>query len=417
MLVPYNFTGIHMHIIETLKLRRKLFLLFVLVTFGLISIGVMGATNASDTKKNIDTLYFGSFIPVLELNEILQHYHTNIAGVLYKAQASDLSPEHISLQIRDSLKKIESLWQSYEAHYKRAEELPYTQYAALEIERTNSYFKRILQSHYQEALPYDTISLKQLDKKISHIDLILQKLLRYETDLAKFRRVEFLEEYNHIVLQFYILLALILAIVMFILYSVFSRIHKDQFELLDATKKLKLLNKKLESASYTDSLTGIFNRRYFNLIFSREIKRAKRERYSIAFMMLDIDFFKQYNDTYGHIKGDEALQKVALFLQNTLRRPSDFLFRLGGEEFGILLAQTNVNESEMLAQKICEGIVAEQIEHSGSSVSEYVTLSVGVSVFLADERLEGDKIMSMADKMLYEVKEGGRDGYKVFVQS
>ena len=405
-----------MKFIETLRLRSKLFLLFVLVTFGLISIGVMGVINASDTKKNIDTLYFGSFIPVVELNEILQKYHSNIAGALYKAQTQELSPDNISMQIKDSLEHIEKLWQSYASHYKRAEELPYTQYAALEIERTNSYFKKILLEHHKGELSYDALSPNALDKKISHIELIIQKLLRYETDLAKYRRAEFLSEYNSLVFKSNAILGAVILIVLLILLSVFHGISKDQSYLVEATKKLKLLNKKLENASYTDSLTGLFNRRYFNLVFEREIKRAKREQSTIAFMMLDIDFFKQYNDTYGHLKGDKALKKVASILQNILRRPNDFLFRLGGEEFGVLLTQTTQKESEMLAQKICEDIKEAKIQHSGSAVSEFLTLSLGVAIFVADESLDGDTMMSMADKMLYEVKESGRDGYKVIAQ-
>ena len=405
-----------MKFIETLRLRSKLFLLFVLVTFGLISIGIMGVINASDTKKNIDTLYFGSFIPVVELNEILQRYHSNIAGALYKARTQELSPDNISMQIKDSLDHIEKLWQSYEAHYKRAEELPYTQYAALEIERTNSYVKKIVLAHHRQELSYDALSLSVLDKKISHIELIIQKLLRYETDLAKYRRAEFLSEYNSLVFKSNAILGAVILIVLLILLSVFRGINKDQSNLVEAAKKLKLLNKKLENASYTDSLTGLFNRRYFNLVFEREIKRAKRERSTLAFMMLDIDFFKQYNDTYGHLKGDEALKKVASLLQRILRRPNDFLFRLGGEEFGVLLTQTTQKESEMLAQKICEDIKEAKIQHSGSAVSEFLTLSLGVAIFVADESLDGDTMMSMADKMLYEVKESGRDGYKMVTQ-
>ncbi|MDB2562941.1 GGDEF domain-containing protein, partial [Sulfurimonas sp.] len=175
--------------------------------------------------------------------------------------------------------------------------------------------------------------------------------------------------------------------------------------------KLKRLNKKLENVSYTDSLTSMHNRRYFNLVYERELKRAKRTHSHITFMMLDIDYFKQYNDTYGHIEGDNALKIVANVLTKTLRRPSDFVFRLGGEEFGVLLTQTDESNSAKLAREIVDAIKEEKLEHSGSAVNEFLTISIGVVCCIADDALNEDLLISRADEMLYEAKETGRDRY------
>jgi len=128
-------------------------------------------------------------------------------------------------------------------------------------------------------------------------------------------------------------------------------------------------------------------------------------------MMLDIDFFKQYNDTYGHIAGDVTLQEVAKVLQTIMRRPNDYVFRLGGEEFGVLLTKTDETHSARLAREICDTLRAKEIQHTGSKVNEFVTISIGVVCCVADMALEDAILISRADEMLYKAKDGGRDGY------
>jgi len=204
---------------------------------------------------------------------------------------------------------------------------------------------------------------------------------------------------------------LIILAVLVISYQVFRSIQNDNTKLEVATKKLKKANKKLENVSYTDSLTSLHNRRYFNMLYTRELKRAKRTHSYITFMMLDIDFFKQYNDTYGHIEGDYALKSVAKVLKETLKRPSDFVFRLGGEEFGVLLTQTDESDSAKLARDICDAIKAREIKHEASSINEYLTMSIGVVCCIADDALDEDVLISRADETLYRAKETGRDRY------
>ncbi|MDF1877904.1 GGDEF domain-containing protein, partial [Sulfurimonas sp. SAG-AH-194-L11] len=128
-------------------------------------------------------------------------------------------------------------------------------------------------------------------------------------------------------------------------------------------------------------------------------------------MMLDVDFFKQYNDTYGHIEGDYALQTVAKVLQKTLQRPSDYVFRLGGEEFGVLLTDTDESNSAKLARAICDAVRAKKLKHENSSVNKFVTISIGVVCCIADDVLAEEVLISRADEMLYEAKGTGRDRY------
>jgi diguanylate cyclase (GGDEF)-like protein len=129
--------------------------------------------------------------------------------------------------------------------------------------------------------------------------------------------------------------------------------------------------------------------------------------------MLDIDFFKQYNDTYGHIEGDYALKAVAKVLKDTLKRPSDFVFRLGGEEFGVLFSGANESDSARLAQEICDAIRAREILHENSKVNKYLTISIGLVCCIADSALDDELLISGADDMLYKAKENGRDRYAI----
>lgn len=399
-----------MQFIEALRLRSKLFFLFILITIGLFSIGIMGAINIKEMKKNLDGLYFGSLVPVTELNEILQTYHNGLASTLYKAKNSEISIQETASELEHSLTKINKLWKSYESHFKRDAELEYVEYVAFEINAVNRYFLKLLRIA-RDGREMRDISIASLEKYVSHVHIVLQKLINYEVNMARYDRKKFLQIYDEAIFKLGLILGLIILAVLVISYSVFASIQSDQTRLEVATKKLKKLNKKLENVSYTDTLTSMHNRRYFNLVYERELKRAKRTHSHITFMMIDIDFFKQYNDTYGHLEGDNALKSVAKVLMTTLKRPSDFVFRLGGEEFGVLLTQTDESSSAKLARDIGDAVREQKIEHSGSSVNKYLTISIGLVCCIADDALNEDILISRADDMLYEAKETGRNQY------
>jgi diguanylate cyclase (GGDEF)-like protein len=401
-----------MQFIEALKLRSKILFLFLLITIGLILVGIMGYININSMKKNLDSLYFGSLVPVIELNKILQIYHGNIENTIYKAKNSQISSSQSSIQIENALMKIDYQWRSYESHFKRDEELQYVQYTALEIKATNDYFKKILQSIVSgESL--NNVSIDDFEKRIEHIHTIIRKLINYEVEIAKYERKKFLNVYDSIIQNVGIILSLIIFGVLIISYYVFKSIQNDHTKLEITTKKLKRANKKLENVSYTDALTSLHNRRYFNLIYDRELKRAKRTKSYITFMMIDIDFFKQYNDTYGHIEGDFALKSVAKVLKDFLKRPSDYVFRLGGEEFGVILIDTDESNSARLAREICDGVRLREIKHESSKAHEFLTISIGVVCCVADEALNEEILISRADEMLYKAKESGRNGYVI----
>ncbi len=165
----------------------------------------------------------------------------------------------------------------------------------------------------------------------------------------------------------------------------------------------------IEEISIRDGLTSIFNRRHFNEIFPDFINSAKRNKEYICFMILDIDYFKQYNDTYGHQLGDSTLISVANALQDSLLRADDYCFRLGGEEFGVLYKSNSSDKAYEFANKIRENISALKIEHKKSEVSQYISASIGLVYKNAQDISSDDEVYSLADELLYKAKENGRN--------
>ena len=158
-----------------------------------------------------------------------------------------------------------------------------------------------------------------------------------------------------------------------------------------------------------DVLTNIYNRRHFNDIFKNELKRSRRHGYNFVLMIIDIDYFKQYNDTYGHHEGDIALVSVANSLQNAIRRPEDFVFRLGGEEFGIITSDIQAESIIKFANIIRVNVEKLHLMHKENSCSEYLTVSVGVKNVSKECYLDYEEIYKLADDALYKAKHKGRN--------
>jgi len=188
--------------------------------------------------------------------------------------------------------------------------------------------------------------------------------------------------------------------------------------LIESNRKLEQTNLQLESVkhqlttvSLTDELTGIPNRRYFNSQLNSEWQRAVRDSFPLSCIMLDIDHFKLYNDTYGHLKGDEVLKKVAKTISLQLKRPADFSARYGGEEFVVLLPDTSVNGALRIAENIREEINALEIPHESSNKG-MLTISQGVACLVPEQGDNEECLTRLADKALYAAKEAGRDQIK-----
>ncbi len=165
----------------------------------------------------------------------------------------------------------------------------------------------------------------------------------------------------------------------------------------------------LEKHAKIDSLTQLANRRYYDLYIHDEWLRLKREKKVLSIIFIDIDFFKLYNDYYGHLAGDKCIKCVAFVLKKIIHRPSDLAARYGGEEFIITLPDTPLEGARKLAQLIQEELKKLQIPHDKSKVNQYLTCSIGVVSAIPDSNNSIEKIVEIADKAMYEAKQQGRN--------
>jgi diguanylate cyclase (GGDEF)-like protein len=176
---------------------------------------------------------------------------------------------------------------------------------------------------------------------------------------------------------------------------------------------LKIKNDMLEKLSMYDGLTNIRNRRFFDETFEKTFNEIKRDKKSLAVLMIDIDFFKPYNDNYGHGQGDETLRKVAKALEKTIKRASDFVARYGGEEFVILLKDINKDGVEAVANNLLNAVRELKITHEFSKIENYVTVSIGASFYNSSSDITKLELLLKADETLYNVKNSGRNNFAI----
>ena len=185
--------------------------------------------------------------------------------------------------------------------------------------------------------------------------------------------------------------------------------HWAMNEMRSLTQQLEEANQKLQRLAFVDSLTEIPNRRYFDQCLHDEWRRLTREKAPLSLILWDIDFFKLYNDTYGHPAGDDCLKQVASFICQGLRRPADVAARYGGEEFAAILPNTSVEGATWVAKNIQAQLKAQAIANTRSPLGELVTLSAGVAGIVPHSGSTPAALLSAADEALYRAKQAGRD--------
>jgi diguanylate cyclase (GGDEF)-like protein len=177
-------------------------------------------------------------------------------------------------------------------------------------------------------------------------------------------------------------------------------------------QKLSENHGKLSEHAFLDGLTKLANRRYFDKVLESEVRRASREQSNIALLFCDVDYFKSYNDTYGHIKGDTCLRTISSIFREEFQRAGDFVARFGGEEFAIILSGSLANDAFESAEKLREHILAADIEHSGAPLGK-ISMSIGIASIVAPEANDSESLLSKADKALYKAKANGRNRTEV----
>ena len=173
--------------------------------------------------------------------------------------------------------------------------------------------------------------------------------------------------------------------------------------------ELKKYRDFLENLGMVDGLTGVWNRRHFDEVLDREWRRAMRGTNLMSVILLDIDFFKKYNDHYGHLAGDDCLRQVAKALKETARRGGDMVARYGGEEFVIITAASSSEEAQALAEKLKVCVEMLAIPHATAEISDHVTVSIGVATVHPNPCMEVADFLEKVDRALYLAKSGGRN--------
>lgn len=191
--------------------------------------------------------------------------------------------------------------------------------------------------------------------------------------------------------------------------SAMKRIAAMRHRLISVSNDLENANDELQKLANADGLTGLANRRIIDEYLDKETARSIRSEQPIAVIMIDIDNFKLYNDTYGHLAGDSCLKKVSKVLKNSVRRPEDLVGRYGGEEFCVVLPNTDMTGASFVAERIRSDVEELNIPHAKSTVGSVVTLSVGISNRVPGSKSTATQLLSDADKALYKAKSAGKN--------
>lgn len=190
-------------------------------------------------------------------------------------------------------------------------------------------------------------------------------------------------------------------VISFLFYQLRIRSFKNDIQLVKQNNLLK-------QHSEIDALTNIYNRRKLDEVVADEWRRSSRSGKFFSFLLIDLDYFKKYNDTYGHIEGDICLRKTATIMKNTLKRSSDLIFRYGGEEFAVVLPLTTMKSAEIIAERLRKNIENAKFNHY-SSLNKHITISIGIASSRGDKTDDFSTVYTEADKALYAAKRSGRN--------
>lgn len=347
------------------------FLIFpLIILISLLLSSIIFYSQIDKLRKQIDTIYFGNFIPIHKLHTIANNYSEIIKSEHYF--------EVHKQQILDD-------WNYYFKSYKSSEERKIV----------NAINKKLNNSLIQRDIQKAKDMVKMIHLAVDH-----------EMSSAAISREAFLKEYDQ--MQTYLIynvIAIIIGSVGFAITLVISNIkHYKELEELKESYKLQ---------SRTDKLTQLYNRKYFDMIFDKMATISKENNWNSAFIMLDIDHFKQYNDTYGHEMGDKVLKTVAQTIKQYFNKEYEYVFRIGGEEFGIILFDTSETILKSCLDNFIQHIHSLNIEHKTSSLSsKIITVSMGVTyIDSSNFNTTPRDLYVSTDKKLYNSKEQGRDRY------
>jgi|GEM_PF-2898738 len=255
-----------------------------------------------------------------------------------------------------------------------------------------------------EALVFGDIDRAELDRLIRNGRMARKKVLSLldqivENQESSYEKV--ISEYDHSRRLTLLLVGVVFSlIVLVVVYAV--RTSGRQF-------------RHISRLSIIDEVSGIYNRRYFDMVLEEEWKRSMREYTPLSLLMLDIDFFKDYNDSFGHQMGDDCLYSIGKIISGQLKRATDISARYGGEEFAVILPSTTLEHARLLAERLRRAVEEARIKAGNDSVSPWLTVSIGVATATAEFEQPSSVLVKAADKCLYQSKRSGRNRVSVCV--
>jgi len=393
----------------TFTTNNKLLSLLITMILGMGGLSFFLFKHQEASEYHIKTLYFGSLLPISNLKEILLLVQGDVALKVYEKRVNPVNLDDLAWNLKKTDKEIMSLWKEYATRYKSNDEKVFVAHVDLKMQELHRYILELSQRVLFLRSKNPGISFKALSNGTNVINELIKKLINYELALAGAMRKEHLSRYqSDKIILFGIIAAIVIVMLAFVL-PISNSIKRTSKQLEISKRELEQANGELRRASITDGLTDLFNRRYFDQIFENEMLRAKREKVSFTFMMLDIDHFKKYNDFYGHAAGDDVITKVAKHLGDYFKRTGDLIFRLGGEEFGIITVGTSLEMSLEMGTALVADMKNLNIEHKSSDTESYVTLSMGMVHFKEAKLMEAKALYELTDGELYKAKESGRN--------
>ncbi|HFU75087.1 MAG TPA: GGDEF domain-containing protein [Arcobacter sp.] len=351
-----------------LDIDLKLLILPFIAIVAMVTLSLIFSQKIDRLKKEVDLIYFGNFVPIDSLHQIKTKYLKAIdEKKLYD----------------DDKEFILNNWNNYFNQYKTKEEM-----------------EKLVLINQQIKSALNTSLVNKLKKSLQHINY----LIKHERDSAYIQRQSFLKQYTQMGnYLFYSQIILGSIVFLFTFYLVYLSIKHTNY--------LKNLSEQYKIEANIDALTSLYNRKCFNGVFDKLIPATKQNQWQSVFVMIDIDFFKQYNDTYGHDAGDIALKKVSSVLDKLLDKQYEYPFRLGGEEFGIIIFNTNKKYVQYTLNNLQHHIKELKIPHIASATG-YLTISMGVTMINTKLYNKTPKdIYNLTDEKLYHSKENGRNQY------
>lgn len=246
---------------------------------------------------------------------------------------------------------------------------------------------------HDKAVPYDVVETYIPIMKANHFIGAFEIYLNVTEQLQRLHNI-FYKSY------IFLLMIIIPLVVLVVFFS--NKIDKASYE-------MEIANKELERMLNVDGLTQLYNRRYFDDQLLKEINRLQRTSTVLSLLMCDIDYFKKYNDTYGHLAGDDCIRSVAGLIRSQCKRVSDIPARYGGEEFCVILPNTGSEQALFIAESLRKNLTDEKIPHSESPINGIITISIGLTTLIPDKNTSPEMIISLADKALYASKNNGRN--------